>query len=67
LIYIFRICAAAAIENMEEIKMPGTALITIDFSIQWVCARPAISLTIIRYTNYICLNVCVYRENASPL
>ncbi len=49
LLNLFRICALVATESMEEASMLGTVFTRKDFSIQWGCAKPAISQTIIRY------------------
>jgi hypothetical protein len=51
-----RICALVVIENTEEIKMHGTVHTRSDCSIQWGCAKLAISLTIIRYNNKLIIN-----------
>jgi hypothetical protein len=51
-----RICALAVIGSTEEIKMHGTVHTRSDYSIQWGCAKLAISLTIIRYNNRLIIN-----------
>jgi hypothetical protein len=43
------ICVQAVIESTEGIRMHGTALIKIDFSILWGCVRHATYPTITRY------------------
>ena len=39
---LHRICAQAAIENMGETKMHGTAFIMKDYFTLWECAKLAI-------------------------
>jgi hypothetical protein len=43
-----RTCAQVVIENMEEIRMPGTVPIMRDCCTQWECARHVIFQTTIR-------------------
>jgi hypothetical protein len=45
---MLKICAPLAIENLEEINILPIVNILIDYFIQWVCARHAIYLIIIK-------------------
>ena len=48
---MLRTCAQVATENMEGTKMLGTVYIKRDSYIQWVCAKHATYLIIIRYVS----------------